>query len=340
MSDLRENTKMSGNRKVLSLLQRPLEPTFFPKDDGKTVIDLPEEYLTERYRPIGQEIQTRFGADADVRIPVRNVGKPNIAFAEVIKRRGPFSLFIVQHRDIAGKLIDFFMRQPDVDTLMAVASYARDRLNPMLFQYALTVTVQHRKDTKDVPIPSIVQLFPDQFIDPSVFPQAREEGAAVRPGNRMVIDIPQNYTASDREPEQRMAYFREDIGVNSHHWHWHLVFPGDGPDNIVRKDRRGELFYYMHQQIVARYNIERFCNQLGQVIPLTNLREPLAEAYFPKLMRSTNNRSYPPRTANQMLNDLNRVDNNTVVSIADLERWTNRVYEAIDSGFVTDVRYF
>lgn len=48
----------------------------------------------------------------------------------------------------------------------------------------------------------------------------------------------------------RLWYFREDIGLNLHHWHWHLVFPTDAVDeNIVRKDRRGELFYYMHQQV-------------------------------------------------------------------------------------------
>lgn len=70
----------------------------------------------------------------------------------------------------------------------------------------------------------------------------------------MPITIPQNYTASEVEPEQRVAYFREDIGINLHHWHWHLVYPFDARDrSIVNKDRRGELFYYMHQQIVARF---------------------------------------------------------------------------------------
>lgn len=53
----------------------------------------------------------------------------------------------------------------------------------------------------------------------------------------------------------RLWYFREDIGLNIHHWHWHLVFPFDGPDQIVRKDRRGELFYYMHQQVLFELNI-------------------------------------------------------------------------------------
>lgn len=69
----------------------------------------------------------------------------------------------------------------------------------------------------------------------------------------MRIIVPRDFTATDVEPEHRLAYFREDIGINLHHWHWHLVYPFAGSERIVRKDRRGELFYYMHQQIIARY---------------------------------------------------------------------------------------
>lgn len=67
------------------------------------------------------------------------------------------------------------------------------------------------------------------------------------------IEIPRDLTASDLDPEHRLAYFREDIGINLHHWHWHVIYPTSGPSNVVNKDRRGELFYYMHQQIIARY---------------------------------------------------------------------------------------
>lgn len=73
---------------------------------------------------------------------------------------------------------------------------------------------------------------------------------------RTPIIIPRDYTATDLEEEHRLAYFREDVGVNLHHWHWHLVYPfsarGPSARAIVAKDRRGELFFYMHQQIIAR----------------------------------------------------------------------------------------
>lgn len=59
----------------------------------------------------------------------------------------------------------------------------------------------------------------------------------------------------DREnsnPEQKLAYFREDVGANEHHGGWHLYYPAFGPISVVDKDRRGELFFYFHRQITAR----------------------------------------------------------------------------------------
>lgn len=68
----------------------------------------------------------------------------------------------------------------------------------------------------------------------------------------MPLEIPKDYSASDLEEEHKIAYWREDLGINLHHWHWHLIHPFEGPREIVGKDRRGELFYYSHQQIIAR----------------------------------------------------------------------------------------
>lgn len=123
--------------------------------------------------------------------------------------------------------------------------------------------------------------------------------------------------------------------MNMHHWHWHLVYPTEGPREIVAKDRRGELFYYMHHQILARYNAERFCNNLKRVEVMNNLRAPIPEGYFPKLLSSVNNRTYPARTSNTALRDMNRENN--VLEIADCERWRDRILEAIDKGYVEDV---
>ncbi|XP_058838329.1 phenoloxidase 8-like [Topomyia yanbarensis] len=323
----------SNDTKFRGLLQRPYEPTFVPKSGGQVYYDLPDNFLTDRYRPLGQALQSRYGTNVQTRIPLPNIAAPDINFAQPIPRRGEFSMFNQMHAQAAGQLIELFMNQTDPDNMCAVAAYCRDRMNGTMFQYALSVALQHRPDTMNVSVPSFLELFPDRFMDSSVFPQMQEEGRIVTQGDRMAIDIPMNYTASERELEQRMAYWREDIGVNLHHWHWHLVYPALGPDRVVRKDRRGELFYYMHQQVVARYNTERFANGLPRVRTLATLRDPIVEAYYPKIIRSSNNRSFPGRGRNMLLSDLNRVEDRVIVTIADMELWTSRIFEAIDSGF-------
>jgi tyrosinase len=78
--------------------------------------------------------------------------------------------------EIAGRLIQIFMDQPNVKTLMSVALYCKDRINPYLFNYALAVAINHRQDTQNENTPSIVEMFPEQFIEPGAFPRLREEG--------------------------------------------------------------------------------------------------------------------------------------------------------------------
>lgn len=131
-----------------------------------------------------------------------------------------------------------------------------------------------------------------------------------------------------------MAYWREDIGLNLHHWHWHLVYPFEGAREIVDKNRRGELFYYMHQQIIARYNIERLCNNLKRVTKLSNWREPIPEAYFPKLDSLVASRTWPARPVNQTPQDINREVDQIRLSLDDLDRWRDRIFDAIHSGAI------
>uniref|UniRef100_A0A1Y9H277 Tyrosinase copper-binding domain-containing protein n=1 Tax=Anopheles dirus TaxID=7168 RepID=A0A1Y9H277_9DIPT len=337
-------------QKFHGLLQHPLEPLFLPKNDGTLFYELPERFLTSRYRPIGNNLANRFGPNStassqvssDTGVPptvitIRDLKElPDLGFATWIRRRDAFSLFNPEHRQAAGKLINLFMKQPDTDTLVDMAAYTRDRLNGPLFQYALSVALLHRPDTKKVPVPSMLHLFPDQFIDPATNPKMMEEGSIVQDENRMAIEMPQNYTATNDEPEQAMAFFREDIGVNLHHWHWHLTYPGSGPSNVVQKDRRGELFYYMHQQLLARYQTDRFAQGLGLLEPLDNLRGAIREPYYPKLLRSANNRTFCARYPAMTLTNVSRSADRLDVSLATLEASIARVKEAIDAGFAVN----
>lgn len=328
---------MADKNNLLLLFDRPTEPIFMEKGKG-AVFDVPDKFLTERYRPISNEVQSRFGEKAEQRIPVRDISIPDLRLPMSLARDAQFSLFIPAHRRIAGRLIDIFMGVRSIDDLQSVAVFARDRVNPYLFNYALSVALLHRPDTKGLDLPSFAQNFPDKFVDSRVFRQVREEATVVPDGSRMPIIIPRDYTASDLEPEHRLWYFREDLGINLHHWHWHLVYPNEAGDRaIVNKDRRGELFYYMHQQVVARYNLERFSNNLARVVRFNNLREPIAEGYFPKMDSLVSSRPWPPRFENTKLSDLKRELDQINLDVSDMERWSDRIFEAISQGFAIDV---
>lgn len=90
-----------------------------------------------------------------------------------------------------------------IEDLQTVAVYSRDRLNPILFNYALSVALLHRPDTKDLNLPLFAQSFPEKYVDSKVFREIREETSVVPDGQRMPIIIPRDYTASDLEPEHK-----------------------------------------------------------------------------------------------------------------------------------------
>ncbi|KPJ13409.1 Phenoloxidase subunit 1 [Papilio machaon] len=322
---------------LLLFFDRPREPCFLQKGEN-TIFQLPEEYYPEKYKKLSGIISNRFGKGIKREIPVRKIALPNLEMPMELPYNSQFSLFIPRHRQIAGKLIDIFINMRNIEELISICSYCQLRINPYMFNYCLTVALLHRPDTKGLSIPTLTQTFPDKFVDPKVFNRMRTEASMNMNTNvqRMPVVIPRNFTASDAEPEQRLAYFREDIGINLHHWHWHLVYPAESANReIVAKDRRGELLYYMHQQIIARYNIERFCNDLPRVVPFgANLRETIKEAYFPKLNSVVSSRTWQPRFENSVMQDIDRPIERIKLELSEMERWRDRILQAIDSNSI------
>lgn len=89
--------------------------------------------------------------------------------------------------------------------------YARDRLNPFLFNYALSSAILNRPDTKELSIPLFIETFPEKFIDSKVFAKIREEATLVPEGSRKPIEIPRDYTSSELDEEHRFSKFLIDL---------------------------------------------------------------------------------------------------------------------------------
>ncbi|KAH8363104.1 hypothetical protein KR084_005364 [Drosophila pseudotakahashii] len=331
---------MADKKDLLLLFHHPTEPVFMDKGGDGTLFQVPDSFVTERCRKMQQQ-HSDVGGNGR-RICIKEMSIPDLDNCMSLGRSEQFSLFLKCHRQMAGNLIEIFTKLPTVDDLQSVAVFARDRVNPVMFNYALSVALLHRPDTRGLDLPTLSQTFPDRFIDSQVFRSVREQSFVSKGSqSREPIIIPVNYTASDLEQEHRLWYFREDLGINMHHWHWHLVYPtevSEGADpRIVDKDRRGELFYYMHQQIIARYNAERLSNHMARVQPIMDLDDPIAEGYFPKMDSSVASRSYPPRFDDTLLRDVDRPGNQVKVAIDDVKRWRERIYDAIHQGYVFDV---
>lgn len=124
----------SAKESIQLLFQRPNEPLFTAKDNGKTAFEVPSDFYSERYKTIGATLSNRFGEDVERKIHLRaDIPRPNLDFAKAIKMRGPFSLFNKKHQTIAGQLIEIFMNAADAESLLSTAAFVKDRVNPYLF---------------------------------------------------------------------------------------------------------------------------------------------------------------------------------------------------------------
>lgn len=72
-----------------------------------------------------------------------------------------------------------------VDDLLSIAVYCRDRVNPELFVYALSVTILHRPDTKHLDLPQLSEVFPSKYVDGKVFKRAHEEASVLPEGSKV-----------------------------------------------------------------------------------------------------------------------------------------------------------
>jgi tyrosinase len=118
--------------------------------------------------------------------------------------------------------------------------------------------------------------------------------------------------------EAALDWFRGDPLANDHHRHWHIVYPArgrPGPGGPRLQDRQGELFFYMHQQMLARYDAERRALGFGPVAPFADYREAIAEGY-------------EDRPEGTTLRDVDRQDTGEL-RLADLEAQRDRLLAAV-----------
>lgn len=75
-----------------------------------SVFDVPSDFLADRYKDIGADIQTRYAEKATEIIPIKtNISIPDLELPISLGRHEQFSLFIPRHRKIATRLVEIFL---------------------------------------------------------------------------------------------------------------------------------------------------------------------------------------------------------------------------------------
>ncbi|XP_053610975.1 hexamerin-like [Plodia interpunctella] len=159
----------------------------------------------------------------------------------------------------------------DFDTFYNVAAWARQNVNCGLFVNAIYLAILNRRDTSKLSIPAPYELLPNYFIGKDVIIKASNilAGQDVTQiedvkdeGNAYVIDA--NYTANvnDNEEDSKLAYFREDIGLNSYYFLRKLRLGSWLNAPLDLSNKYGESMYQMMKQFAARYDLERYANNL------------------------------------------------------------------------------
>ncbi|MDB5283535.1 MAG: Hemocyanin, ig-like domain [Bacteroidota bacterium] len=187
-----------------------------------------------------------------------------------------FSAFIPAHMRRANEVANMFFAiadgTPDVhealDKVREHYESLKGKENPDLLYHALMMFMVHDEKGKLIPVPSVFYREAEKIAPSNQHLQVR---------NLMLAGLT---LPTEQEKEDQLAWFREDPLLNEHHGYWHVVYPFVGIKGHF-KERQGELFMFMHRQMLARYDAERLAAGLPRVIALDDLSKPLPVGYNP-----------------------------------------------------------
>lgn len=241
-----------------------------------------------------------------------------------------FSVFKREHAEEAASVYNFLISIDSYDDFKANVEKCRAVLNEGIYMYAVSVAWLHRSDTVGNLLPPSWQINPKSYFSSEAILHAKR--AARRRPNALVdsASLPLFTTGTVRDTEFKLAWWREDIMINGHHYHWHQVYPWMGIDGKT-KDREGELFYYMHQQMIARYDAERLGVGLLRVEPYVDWSRPIQEGYNPHLTDYYGAYQFSARPADMFLAD-SWQDPDDPSLVSQQTYHYNRLLDAVNTG--------
>lgn len=193
------------------------------------------------------------------------------------------------------RLFDVLFFAKDFDTFYAVAKWAKHHIHPVMFSWTLGLALHMRDDTRHYSFPPLYEIFPNYFVPQAVMHDVFDHKMAGIKHGKFEFNttgFEYNYhhnmlggqlnTLSPHN-EYKLSYFREDVGLsNSYVRSLRLFSWMRDPKYNVNFYKYGERFYYIHQQLLARYTLERLANGLPYVTPFS-FHSPISVGYNPKI---------------------------------------------------------
>nr|5YY2_A Chain A, Uncharacterized protein AsqI [Aspergillus nidulans FGSC A4]5YY3_A Chain A, Uncharacterized protein AsqI [Aspergillus nidulans FGSC A4] len=257
---------------------------------------------------------TKVRVSSDVRgifaLPVQKDHKPyNGLSPEHLETMKAVSLML----DAAGPKLE--------DGISKAKELLEERINPELMRDALGIYLTHSKDAQQR------KIFPPPLKNHPFFSTKTR-----RPAN-VAGEI---CTADTLHGHALLSYWRDDYDLNDSHYYWHMVYRGAGGDNsknVGDFDRHGEVFLYVHSQMVARYETESLCWSLPLVRPWNQYDDFLENGYAPISSLIEHYGGYPPFSTWYSIRNPDMPDTlNVTIPRARLEEWRDNIYAAIRKG--------
>ncbi|XP_012230110.1 arylphorin subunit alpha [Linepithema humile] len=263
----------------------------------------------------------------------------------MLRRGEVFSMMNSHHREEAMSLFRVLFSAKDFETFYNTAVWARFHMNEQMFTYMLSLATLHRADTRNIRHPPMYEVVPHLYFNEEVLHQAYHiamggSGMKKTVGGVDVYYIPANYSGwyviRDEMPEmhEKLNYYTEDIGLNAYYSVVNHDFPlwmNSKRHNLpqLATTKRGEIYLYIHKEILTRYYLERLSNGMGE-IPYVDVNKPIVTGYYPT-MHHHNGLSFPQRPANS---EIPMREHRNVQALLDSH---NRISDAIDSGHLVDM---
>merc|ERR1712002_497297 len=241
----------------------------------------------------------------------------------LLERHHWFSLFNTRQREEALMLFKVLLYCHGWECAVKNAAYFRERMNEGEFIYAVYATISHTRHGQELVLPPMYEVNPHMFTNSEIIQKAYTAQMTQTPGN-----FHMHFTGTMRNPETHVAYFGEDIGMNVHHVTWHIDYPFWWDDAYgYHLDRKGELFFWAHHQLSARFDSERLSNRLDMVEPLY-WDQPIVEGFAPHTTYRYGG-EFPTRPDNIKFSDVEGI-----IRVRDMIIHEARIVDAIDHGYI------